>query len=206
MVITSFHISLPCSSSSHLCHISASIATIIRIPYINGLKPGSDFLYNATDVSIWSMIETGLALSACAAATIRPLYRKLTNQSLNGHATPQGATAYPQNTLGSVRAGYMRSGSGNDHNHGEDINIQRDPGKTTGIRTEIRPYVGSDDLIYLTSWPEEGQSDVVEVDKASSSSQKKLKDDEESNLQAADISTEIWKAMAVSSKVSKHGV
>jgi hypothetical protein len=175
VTITSFlHIS-SCPSGSQLCYISASIATIIRIPYINGLKPGSDFLYNATDVSIWSMIETGLALSACAAATLRPLYRKLTNHSLNGHTTPQGATGYPQNTLGTVRAGYVRSGSGNDHSHGGNIDSWPDPGKMTGTRTELTSHTGSDDVIYLTSWPEESQSVGVDADKDSSSSQKKIK-------------------------------
>src|SRR5437588_1456639 len=115
---------------------SASTATIIRIPYITGLKPGSDFLYAATDVSIWSMIETGLALSASAAATLRPLYRKFTNRSFGGHTTPQGATGYHQNTQASARAGYMRNGSGNNHGHREHVVGWRDLGKNTEIRTE----------------------------------------------------------------------
>ncbi|KAL1611991.1 hypothetical protein SLS60_000214 [Paraconiothyrium brasiliense] len=54
-----------------------STATIIRIPYIKGLKDTGDFLYSTTDVAIWSTCETGIGLAASAAATLRPLLRKV---------------------------------------------------------------------------------------------------------------------------------
>lgn len=36
-----------------------------------------EFLYSTTDVAIWSTCETGIALAASAAATLRPLLRKV---------------------------------------------------------------------------------------------------------------------------------
>lgn len=38
-----------------------------------------DFLWATVDVAIWSDIEQGLAITAGSAATLRPLYRKLTS-------------------------------------------------------------------------------------------------------------------------------
>jgi hypothetical protein len=55
----------------------ASIATIIRIPYIHTLGDEQDFLYATTDVAIWSCSETGLAITAACGAVLRPLFRKL---------------------------------------------------------------------------------------------------------------------------------
>ncbi|KAJ4357230.1 uncharacterized protein N0V89_001805 [Didymosphaeria variabile] len=54
-----------------------STATIIRIPFIKGLKDSNDFLYSTTDVAIWSTCETGIGLATSAAATLRPLLRKV---------------------------------------------------------------------------------------------------------------------------------
>ena len=75
----------------------------------------------------------------------------------------------------------------------------RDLGKNTGIRTEIRTHVvNDDDVIYLTSWPEDSQSVGAEADKVSNSSQTKLKADEENDLPAANVPSGIRKATAVS--------
>ena len=94
----------------------------------------------------------------------------------------------------------MRSGSGNNHGHREDVGGWRDLGKNTGIRTEIRAHVvEGDDIIYLTSWPEDSRSVSVEVDKVSNSSQTKLKADEKNDLPAADAPSEIRKATPISS-------
>ena len=38
-----------------------------------------DFLWDTLDVAIWSDIEQGLAITAGSLATLRPLYRQLTN-------------------------------------------------------------------------------------------------------------------------------
>ncbi|KAI1777869.1 hypothetical protein F4818DRAFT_439192 [Hypoxylon cercidicola] len=53
----------------------ASTATIVRIPYIWQLTQPGDFLYEFTDLTIWSTIEIGLGIVASAVATLRPLVR-----------------------------------------------------------------------------------------------------------------------------------
>jgi hypothetical protein len=55
----------------------ASIATIIRIPYVHTLGNEQDFLYATTDVAIWSCSETGLAITAACGAVLRPLFREI---------------------------------------------------------------------------------------------------------------------------------
>ena len=61
----------------------ASIATIIRIPYVHTLGNESDFLYATTDVAIWSCSETGLAITAACGAVLRPLFREILASSRN---------------------------------------------------------------------------------------------------------------------------
>jgi hypothetical protein len=55
-----------------LTFCSASVATIARMAYIRGLK-GKDFLWEVTDLSIWSVVEVGISIIATAATTLRPL-------------------------------------------------------------------------------------------------------------------------------------
>jgi hypothetical protein len=59
----------------------ASIATIIRIPYVHTLGNETDFLYATTDVAIWSCSETGLAITAACGAVLRPLFREILSSS-----------------------------------------------------------------------------------------------------------------------------
>ncbi len=56
---------------------SASIATIVRIPYADGILDNPDFLYTFTDLAIWSTLEIGIALTASSLATLTPLFRKV---------------------------------------------------------------------------------------------------------------------------------
>ncbi|KAI0383068.1 hypothetical protein F5Y04DRAFT_251753 [Hypomontagnella monticulosa] len=53
----------------------ASSATLVRIGYIWQLTQSSDFLYDFTDLAIWSTVENGLGLVASSIATLRPLIR-----------------------------------------------------------------------------------------------------------------------------------
>ena len=55
----------------------ASFATVARIPYAKQLLSNPDYLYNFTDLAIWSTVEIGLGLSASSLATLKPLFRKL---------------------------------------------------------------------------------------------------------------------------------
>jgi len=55
----------------------ASLATAARIPYAKQLLSNPDYLYNFTDLAIWSTVEISLGLSASSLATLKPLFRKL---------------------------------------------------------------------------------------------------------------------------------
>ena len=57
---------------------SSCIATIARIPYIHVLENLSS-LFDDTNLAAWSVIEVGMALIACSAATLRPLIRRMTD-------------------------------------------------------------------------------------------------------------------------------
>jgi hypothetical protein len=53
------------------------MATVVRIPYAKQLLSDPDYLYNFTDLAIWSTVEIGLGLTASSLATLKPLFRKL---------------------------------------------------------------------------------------------------------------------------------
>lgn len=55
----------------------ASVATIVRIPFADGILNRPDFLYDFTDLAIWSTLEIGIALTASSLATLTPLFRKI---------------------------------------------------------------------------------------------------------------------------------
>jgi hypothetical protein len=50
------------------------VATIARIPYAQQLLSNPDYLYNFSDLAIWSIIECGIAITASSLATLRPLF------------------------------------------------------------------------------------------------------------------------------------
>ncbi|OAQ59977.1 cation-transporting ATPase 4 [Pochonia chlamydosporia 170] len=55
----------------------ASVATIVRIPYANGMLDNPDYLYTSTDLGIWSTLEIGIALTASSLATLKPLMKRI---------------------------------------------------------------------------------------------------------------------------------
>ena len=55
----------------------ASLANVVRIPYAKQLLSNHDYLYNATDLSIWSLLECALGLTATSLAMLRPLFVRL---------------------------------------------------------------------------------------------------------------------------------
>lgn len=79
----------------------ASIATIIRIPYVHTLGNEQDFLYATTDVAIWSCSETGLAITAACGAVLRPLFREILSSSRNVGSRALSRGKNYSNTLGS---------------------------------------------------------------------------------------------------------
>ena len=96
------------------CH-SASTATIIRIPYVHELANIPDFLYATTDVAIWSCVETGLAIAASSAATLKPLIKKFLDRGKMGTYQSKHISVPLKNDAwkgrGRARQSYVRTNS-----------------------------------------------------------------------------------------------
>ncbi|KAK8052591.1 hypothetical protein PG993_003976 [Apiospora rasikravindrae] len=55
----------------------ASIATIVRMVYIPTLLDGDDFLFQTTDVALWSTVEVGIGIAALSPGRAPPPHRPL---------------------------------------------------------------------------------------------------------------------------------
>ncbi|KAM3086298.1 hypothetical protein ACMFMG_000434 [Clarireedia jacksonii] len=89
--------------------VVASIATAIRVKYIEALFGDTDGLYSIAPIIISSSVELGLGIIAASAATFRPLLRKLhmidfnsddvkdssSQNYANGHRKTESACATP---------------------------------------------------------------------------------------------------------------
>ncbi|CAG7561832.1 unnamed protein product [Fusarium equiseti] len=72
----------------------ASAAVIARFPYLPLLRK-PDFLWNTTDIAIWSTIEQGLAITASSMATLRPLLKQAAfHLGLTSKPISNGPSAY----------------------------------------------------------------------------------------------------------------
>ncbi|TVY80922.1 hypothetical protein LSUE1_G006968 [Lachnellula suecica] len=96
MLVHSALTSLLCTDSSS----RASFATVARVPYTHQLVSTRDYLYNFTDLAIWSSVEIGIGLGASSLATVKPLLRKL--NILAASTSPTGRNGSRQ-TVGSSR-------------------------------------------------------------------------------------------------------
>ncbi|KAM0260738.1 hypothetical protein ACHAQJ_002654 [Trichoderma viride] len=72
--------------------IFASIATLIRIKYLNDMRNLEDLLFSGTDVMLWTIIEPGVAIIASSLATIRPLLRAM---RIHGFMSTRGTHSAP---------------------------------------------------------------------------------------------------------------
>lgn len=54
---------------------AGSAVSIVRLAYIRGLSYDLDFFAVGVDITIWSIIEAGLCITAASLATLRPLGR-----------------------------------------------------------------------------------------------------------------------------------
>ncbi|PKS05666.1 hypothetical protein jhhlp_008186 [Lomentospora prolificans] len=81
----------------------AGIVLIVRITYMTRLQPGLRFLYEATDVAVWSVMEAALGITASCVATFRPLLkgcgfgwnsRRGYSDHIQLHEQPQSSRAF----------------------------------------------------------------------------------------------------------------
>ncbi|KAF5009349.1 hypothetical protein FDECE_4447 [Fusarium decemcellulare] len=80
---------------------SASVATIVRMPYIAFyFNPAEDYLYRVCNVALWCVFETGIGVVAGSLPPLRKLVKRWVNfDSSHGHSS--GATPYASsNALG----------------------------------------------------------------------------------------------------------
>ncbi|KAI2630950.1 hypothetical protein GGR54DRAFT_178138 [Hypoxylon sp. NC1633] len=99
----------------------ASTATIVRIPYVWLLTQPGDFMYQFTDMSIWSTVENGLGLTASSIATLRPLVKAVFGEQRleeekveeEGTLSPQKISCYSWRRSQFVEAYHYRTSSGN---------------------------------------------------------------------------------------------
>lgn len=68
-----------------------SMGLLIRIPYLAKLGSNYDFLYNTTNVAIWSVVEPGLGIVAGSLATLRPLLLAWQRGSKKGTSSAEKA-------------------------------------------------------------------------------------------------------------------
>ncbi|KAH8598147.1 hypothetical protein B0O99DRAFT_592039 [Bisporella sp. PMI_857] len=128
---------LPRTSANEIGN-SASTATIVRIPFISGMRDTSNFLYATIDVAIWSTVETGIGIATSSLATLRPLLRKIIS-STGGRTTDHGATSGRRTggrpwIRGNYQSGYHRKIS--NYEGGGDIAMgNKHMGVTTVVAT-----------------------------------------------------------------------
>ncbi|GFF49312.1 hypothetical protein IFM61606_01816 [Aspergillus udagawae] len=79
----------------------ASVAVIIRFPFLH-YYGDDDFLYSTYQIAIWSVMETGLGITAGSLATLRPLFRWCLDGNLSGRhrrSAKRGDRQYPLSSL-----------------------------------------------------------------------------------------------------------
>lgn len=149
---------------------SASLATIARIPYARETLRSTDYLYNFTDLAIWSTVEIGLALIASSLATLKPLFRKFkildgTTRANTSGVTPANKDTTRSSTLHSRKRSIMSLGRGAPRDFGQ---IAEDERELTVIEKGSRVHLKSVSEIEepeVLRWDEESQQlgDTVQV-------------------------------------------
>ncbi|THX69727.1 hypothetical protein D6C97_10359 [Aureobasidium pullulans] len=70
-----------------------STATIIRTPFVHTLKDfKGEFLYNTSDVAIWTTVELGIGATAANAACLRPLLSRVRSHLRGGLPSSTGGS------------------------------------------------------------------------------------------------------------------
>ncbi|KAJ5355399.1 uncharacterized protein N7496_012611 [Penicillium cataractarum] len=103
----------------------ASVAVIIRIPFLH-FYADTNFLHSTYQIAIWSVVETGLGITASSLFTLRPLFRWLLDEKLSyGRNTRSQGRDYNKYALSSFNNDGLRVGnnSGNRScNDGKVVN------------------------------------------------------------------------------------
>lgn len=69
-----------------------SVASLVRIAFVHGLEPTSNFFKTTGHLEFWSVIEAGLGIAAVSLATLRPLFARCLGSARNTYGTPSRRT------------------------------------------------------------------------------------------------------------------
>jgi hypothetical protein len=145
------------NTGSWLTLYSGSIATVIRIPFIHQLAHTTDFLFDNTDVAIWSTVEPGMGIVAFSLACLRPLFRSIYQRSTHLGSCP--TTPFPENT---ARPRYVSSKS---HSRLEDVPLPKMYANsihvTTVIDTHSSRKISGDEELDIGGHSQEGSEITI---------------------------------------------
>jgi hypothetical protein len=60
---------------------SASIISVVRIPYIRSLNNKADFLYSTVTLAVLCLVEVGIGIIALSIATLKPMFKVFLERS-----------------------------------------------------------------------------------------------------------------------------
>ena len=80
-----------------------SISSVVRIFYVHGLAPSSEFFQQAGRIGIWSTIEPGLGIIAASLATLRPLCKSCLDRARSGIRSAGNRSSTPSRNNESPR-------------------------------------------------------------------------------------------------------
>lgn len=140
----------------------ASIASIVRIPYAPAFLISPDYLYEFTDLGIWSTVEIGAGLSASCLATLKPLFRKIRT----GQAASSGGASRSRSHSHHMDASAKSGGSLEYHKNGSMARSYRPdsylPGHYTMVSiTSEGKFSRLDDLDAIVVRKEISATDLV---------------------------------------------
>jgi hypothetical protein len=142
LAVGAMYVSIPRLPVSSINISSASTATIIRLPYLQSLSDVSDFLYATVDVAIWSTCETGIGITVCSLATLRPLFKSFFMRSkLFGSSSRKNTDAgFPD-----PEGGYIKQKDTGGPLSKHDVKLRSDLQFQAGVTTVIGSGQGNHD-------------------------------------------------------------
>ncbi|KAF7557802.1 hypothetical protein G7Z17_g402 [Cylindrodendrum hubeiense] len=96
--------------------VLASIATIIRMPYVPGYAAETDKLYKIGFVILWTVVELGLGILAGSLPSLRKFFKSLAKDKSSGDKTSFGTDLV---TIGAIRQNRAERGPITANNESE---------------------------------------------------------------------------------------
>ncbi|CAH0031656.1 unnamed protein product [Clonostachys rhizophaga] len=84
----------------------ASIASIVRVPYSNAYLKPDDFIYQVSNIILWTVVECGVGILAGSLPSLRAFFKSLAKDK---STNPSGSYATDLVTIGQIRAGQDHS-------------------------------------------------------------------------------------------------